>query len=1066
VPASFRYCGACGARQEEEAAARPGLAEAAAPSLHVAERRQLTVMFADLVGSTLLAERLDPEDLRDLMRLYASVVTGIVQRHGGIVAEVAGDGTIAFFGYPEAQEDAAERAVLAGLAVVEGVGQLVAAAPLQVRVGIATGLMIVGEMIETGALRQHEIVGSPANLAARLQKLALPDGVVVSATTRRLIGDAFAVRDLGRQPVTGFEGEVAAFAVTGENRVVSRFEARGGAVPPSAMAGREAERDLLHERWRRASEGTGQVILLVGEPGIGKSRLIQDLKDRLAGERHASFSLAGSPLHRHTPFFAVARQLRVAAGIAADDSLAIRLDKLKRLLPRMEDSAPPAGLALLAAHCGSPAAAAEALATTPPGERREQLLEVVRALIARQAAQRPLLLVAEDMQWLDATTFELLDRLIREAAHWRMLLIASFRPEFAAVSWRALPHATAIGLDPLDPVSCRSISAAIARNHPLSEAVTEAIIHRTDGVPLFVEELTKAMIEAGATPGVSAPAGASSIPETLRDTLMARLDRVPEARAVAQIASAIGREFGYELLALLAPMPPAALHRALDELVASGLIVERGRPPRASYAFKHALIQDAAYESQLRRRRRDVHAAIARTLARHFPETPPDVLGHHHAEAGETEAAVEDFTRAAEFARARSANAEAAAHLRRALALLATLPAGLARDRQELALQLDLAAQLIALRGNAASGVGAAFDQAMTLARAVGEPRQSFRVLRGLQTFHIVRGDLPDARALGERLLEEAAAVGDDDLLLQAHRPHGLCLLYMGELAQARHHAARATQLYDPIQHASHRFLYNSDPGVLAHCSLAWIDWLLGQGHQAAMDSRTALTLAEQPEPHPHSQAFALSFTASLAQFRGEAETGLDHAEAVIALAGRYDFAYWRAWGQVVRGWALAKTGAAGEGLEICRGGLEAYRATESGLMVPYFQGLLAEAAIRAGCFDEGRAALDEAIERALSGHIRFFLPELYRLKAGLLATTSGEPEAALDGLRQALAEARAQGSLAFELRALADLCGMLADRTERTRAQAELRDLLRRLDEASSARFGEEARTVLATAP
>ena len=1061
VPAHFRFCGHCGAPQPQ--ATHPAAQESAAGQADLrpeaAERRQLTVLFCDLIGSTALAERLDPEDLRDAMRLYQALCAEVVARFGGEVAEVAGDGVVVYFGHPSAYEDAAERAVRAGLALTEAIGQLQLASRLRVRVGIATGLVIVGDVIQTGGLREPEIVGTPPNLAARLQKLAAPNTVVISAATRNLIGGAFAYQDLGKHRLEGFSTEIRAYAVTGTDVAADRFEARvGGALAP--IVNREPERARSLEQWQQVKAGTGRAILLSGEPGIGKSRLVRDLQERIAGEPHSSLSYAGSPLHQHTPLYPVAHWLRRAAGINPDDSTDQRCAKLGALLETIslqDDDR----LALLADLVAAPASLESPTAGAAPERHKEHLLEVLLELLETYATRQPVLLVFEDIQWIDATTRELLDRLIRCIAIMPALLLVTFRTGLP-LPWQGLPQVTALALGPLDPESCASVIKGVVRDRNLPQALTDQIVARTDGVPLFVEELAKAVLESQDEPALPGSPAPFAVPATLRDTLMARLDRHQGARAVAQIAAAIGREFPYELLAMIAPMPAAALQGALSDLLQSELIFQQGLPPRATYVFKHALVQEIAYESQLRRRRRQIHGQIATTLDKHFPDTAPEVIGHHYAEAGAAAEALAQYERAADIARGRSANAEAAAHFARALQLLGELPPGPERDRHELDLQIACGAQLIAVKGNAADEVGKAYDRAMALSGQLGDSGEIFRVLRGLQTFYIVRGLLPNARAIGERLLDGAERAADRDLLLQAHRPHGLCLLYMGELTQARHHLERALALYDPVRHAQHRFLYGSDPGVLARCNLAWVEWFLGFPERALEHSEAAQALAAQPEPHPHSQAFALSLAASLHQFRDEPERARRLAETVIDLADRHHFAYWRPWGEVLRGWARVVTGEGVAGLEEIGSGAAAYRATGAGLMRPYFLGLHADALGRLGRIEAGRAAVDEGLELARAGEIRFWEPELHRLRAQLLAAAGAPLDERIACLERALAQASQQGSRALELRAASALCRELTDPGARAKALDRLRAVVAGFSEGLASRPLVDARAIL----
>lgn len=1046
LPADSSFCSACGSRVEARPGhriGRPGERPGPERLEDTAERRQLTMLFCDLVGSTALSERLDPEDLRDVMRLYTTLCSSVVTSLGGEVAEIAGDGIVAYFGHPRAYENAAERAVQAGLIIVEAVRRLPVTPPLAVRIGVATGLMIVGELIEAGGVRQRELVGSPANLAARLQKLAPPNTVVIGPATHQLIGDSFAVADLGSHCLDGFDSRIPVFAVLAENLALDRFAAHAGnRLPP--MAGRAMEQHCVLERWRQAVQGQGQVVLISGEPGIGKSRLIRELRQAITQQPHPFLAFAGSPLHQQTPFFAVVQELRAAACIDRDDAVAERRRKLETYLAGTAGGIDQEALACLAVLCGPPTDAnAEAAAfASALGRGRAAALDLLLDHFARQAAVRPLLLVFEDLQWLDATSRELLDRLVDRVAGRSILVVATFRTGFA-VAWHDRPQVTTLQLQPLDLEASLAVIAGVARDRTLPGEIQDAIVRRADGIPLFIEELTKSVLESQCRPTSPAAPASFTVPHTLRDTLMARLDRHQEARTVAQIAAAIGREFSHDLLAAVVPLSPPALEAALEDLLTSELIFRQGLPPRSTYVFRHALLQEIAYESQLRRRRRVVHKEIAAALEAGFPETPPEVLGHHFAEAGENVAALACYERAADLARSRSASVEAAAHFARALELLATLPEGNERDRRELELQVGYGGQLIAVRGNAADEVGLAYQRARVLSRAVGEQSHEFRVLRGLQTFHIVRGELSSARPLGEQLLAAADAAGDADLLLQAHRPHGLCLLYMGELRAAKAHLEQAAALYDPERHAQHRFLYGSDPGVLAHCNLAWAVWLLGFAERAWGHLSHALALAKRPEPHPHSNAFALSLAASLAQFQGEAGRAQELAEAVIAIAERHHFAYWQAWGRVVRGWARASAGAASEGLAECEAGIKAYRGTGAGLMIPYFLALQAEAAGQSGRLEEGIAAIDEALALAAAGGIRFYVPELHRLRAVLCEAIGRPTEAVLASLRQGLAEAERQGSRALELGLLAELCPRLPAGDEQAAAGTRLRQLL-----------------------
>ena len=591
--------------------------------------------------------------------------------------------------------------------------------------------------------------------------------------------------------------------------------------------------------------------------------------------------------------------------------------------------------------------------------------------------------------------------------------------------------------------------------------MTREIVSRTDGVPLFVEELTKAVVESHTD---AAPA-LQTVPATLRDTLMARLDRDPDGRQVAQIAAVIGREFSYDLLAMIAPVPTATLRDALNSLLQSELIFQHGLLPHTTYTFKHALVQDIAYESQLRRRRRALHGQIADTLRKHFTDTPPEVVAHHYAEAGEAEEAIVYFRHAAELARDRSANTEAAAHFARALQLLDTLPASVERDQLELDLHIARGAQLIAVLGNAADEVGQTYQRAIVLSQTLGASSQMFRALRGLQTYHIVRGELSRAHPIGERLIDEAERANSRDLLLQAHRPHGLCLLYMGELPAARHHLEQAITLYDPDAHAQHRFLYGSDPLVLAHCNLAWVDWFLGFPDRALSHSRAALEYSKQPEPHAHSQAFALSLAASLEQFRGEADEARTHAEAVIEIAEQQQFAYWGPWGRVIRGWAKILSDEFPAAINEIEQGHKAYRETKAGLMSPYFLGLQADALQHLGRLEEGLAIVDEALDLAENRLIRFYEPELLCTKAELLEGLRAPVDTRISILQQAAEIAARQSSRASELRALTLLARQKSGSSDAEPELLILREALAAFEGQQETKQMAEAKAVLESA-
>ena len=684
-----------------------GAAEAASPlPARSAERRQLTVMLVDLVGSTALSSQLDPEDMREVIRAYQNTVAGEVSRLEGHVAKFMGDGVLCYFGWPRAHEDEAERAVRAGLAIVTAVAKLTGGGQaLACRVGIATGLVVVGDVVGEGSSREETVVGDTPNVAARLQAIAPPAAVVIATSTRRLLGTTFELEDLGPQLLKGFVGTIGAWRVQGEHAVDSRFEARS--TGPTPLVGREEEVALLVERWHQAQHGEGQVVLLSGEPGIGKSRITRALYERLDGVPHLRLRHQCSPYYVDTPLRPLVEHFEQAAGFQPDDQPAAKLGKLEALLAEGTERTSTA-TPLIAAILSIPLDGCYPPLTGPPQQQREATIEALAERVTDLARRQPVLTVFEDLHWADPTTLELLDRLIGRIAGERVLVLLTSRPDFSP-PWKCRPHATLISLNRLPRRQSAALAAAVAGEHGLPDTVLHEIVARADGVPLFIEELTKTVVEtAGDTMmpdgGRHRTAGTTqrpAIPATLQDSLMARLDRLAGSKELAQIGATIGREFGYELLAAVSELAESELREGLGQLVASELVFVRGAPPAATYTFKHALVQDVAYASLLRTRRQQLHARIARELEERWPETQqlrPELLAYHFAEADLPQKAAAYGLEAGRSSFGRSAAAEAAVHLQRALDLLSRLPDDESRRRLELDLQITLGHALIATK--------------------------------------------------------------------------------------------------------------------------------------------------------------------------------------------------------------------------------------------------------------------------------------------------------------------------------------------------------------------------------
>lgn len=1032
------------------AAGRPGGPPAAAPgavSRGGAERRRLTVLFADLVGSTALASRLDPEAMSEVLEGFQGAVAREIARHGGHLAKLMGDGALAYFGWPSAHEDAAERAVRAGLALVASVAGLRAPAgePLACRVGIATGLVVVGDLVGDGAAQEAAVVGETPNLAARLQQLARPGAVMAAEATRRLVGDLVLWRALPPTRLAGFAQPVAAFEAQGDGPVEDRFAARHGeGVAP--LIGREPELQLILERWRRARAGEGQVVLLGGEAGIGKSRLVRALRDRLAGERAIVLLHSCSPLHRTSPLHPVIGLLERNAGLAHDDPPAVRLDKLEALLARagidLAEAGPP-----LADLLGIPLDGRwPALAVTPERRKQRTLAALLDQLVGL-AAQRPTLALYEDVHWADPTSLELIELVIEKVRRLAVLVLVTFRPELA-LPGAGRPHVTTLVLDRLGPRRAAALVTAVAGGRALPAEVQERILARADGVPLFVEELTKAVLEsdllrpAGDRLELAAPLPPLAVPATLHDSLMARLDRLAAVKEVAQIGAAIGREFGHELLAAVAPLDGEALGRALDRLVEAELLFRRGTPPAAVYSFKHALVRDAAYESLLKSRRQELHATIARVLEARFAETAqsaPELLAQHWAAAGQVGPAVDWWQKAAGRALDRSAAAEAVAQARAGLALVALLPEGEQRWRAELGLLVTLAAGLLATIGNAAAETGAAYARARALCERLGDAATLVPVLSGLSTFHQTRQEFAAMRADAEELLRLGRERGDTGATVVGERSLGLCLFHRGELAAAQRHFGRVLELYEPQAHHGLKAIAAFDMRSVALTYEASTTLLLGRPDAAAAISAEAIAWTRTLD-HRHTLAFALHYAALFRALRGGEPDAGEPIDELRAPARGQRFPVWLAGADILHGRRLALLGRTQKGLARARRGWTARAATGTTFHDTAFLGLLADACRLAGELEEARAHVEAALGRVEATGERWFEAELHRRK-GELALLGPRPDraAAAASLARALEVARRQGARWWELRAAVALARLLAEEGGRGPA----RDLL-----------------------
>ena len=783
-----RFCGGCGAALDVVA---PQSSEPATPE---AERRQLTVLFCDLVGSTALSARLDPEDMRDVLRAYQDACSGAITRYDGFVAKFMGDGVFSYFGYPTAHEDDAERAIHAGLGIIAAIGAL--DHDLAVRIGIATGTVAVGDIVGEGASEEAAIVGEAPNLAARLQEIAEPDTVVIGEATHLLAGRLFETSDLGRRELKGFADPVGAWAVHRSRPATSRFEVIHDE-RLSELVGREEEVNVLRRRWERTMAGEGQVVLVSGEPGIGKSRIAHTIRQHVAGDDTYYRTFQCSPHHTNSAMFPFIEQVRHDIGLTAEETNDESLAKLEAWI-RAADQAPEEIAPVFGPALGIDTSARWPAPTVSPQRQKEILLEAFSRRLKNLAARQPVLYLVEDAHWIDPTSLELMGLHIeRTRGIDRVLFVITYRPEFEA-PWVGQPHTTLLTLNRLDRSQCAALAASVGGEQPLSEAVIRQIADRTDGVPLFVEELTKAIVESGGqADGQESPFAA--VPATLQDALEARLDRLGEARDLAQIGAVIGRSFGHDLLARVSGLDDVELGERLDQLVRSELISARGDPPDSLYTFKHALVQDTAYGTMLRSKRAELHARIAETLESHFPdrvELAPEALAHHFTEAGLLENGAAYWHKAGEAAFDRSALREATAHLEKGIEVATHLPDG-PRQIAEEGLHATLGVTHRAAKGPGHEDGERALSRAYELGgHREGSPYR-FPVLFGLWQVHYARAQHVQAARETEQLMEFAKAGGDRQELLAANWARGMSMSLMGENLAGLECYDRMRELYD-----------------------------------------------------------------------------------------------------------------------------------------------------------------------------------------------------------------------------------------------------------------------------
>jgi class 3 adenylate cyclase/predicted ATPase len=1048
-PANAKFCLECGSPLTLAETASPRPSEWASAE---AERRQMTCLFCDLVNSVGLSERLDPEELRETLAAYHRVCATVVRRFEGHTHNYLGDGIMVYFGFPSAHEDDAQRAVRTGLRIVEAVEQLNSrlqseyGIDLHVRIGIDTGLVVAGAPAADEGM-EDVAVGVPPNIAARLQALAAPDSVVISAAAYRLIAGYFDCRDLGFHTIRGISQPMAIYQVLHESGARTRLDvaARRG-LPP--MQGRDDELATLADRWAQARAGQGGVALVAGEPGIGKSRLIWALQQHVGQSPDAFLvHLDCSPYFMNTAFYPVVQMLERVLEFGLDDTEQ-RLDKLDGLLAQYGFDLPTVG-PLLAGLLAVPFEGRYPPLDLPADRQRQLTIDALITILLVRADYQPLLVVAEDLHWIDPSSLDLLTQLIEHVPRTRQLVVLSFRPEFKS-PWPDGPGLERLNLNRLDREASARIVTDIA-GMPAPAELLDQLVDKADGVPLYLEELTKLVSEQGLIRrgngrlDPARPRPALAIPATLADSLTARLDRLTDAKGVAQLGAAISRQFSYELLEAVAKTTASvdtrALRRHLARLVDAGLLFVEHDARGETYTFKHALIQDAAYGSLLRTTRQQYHRHIAQALTEHFRasvETAPELLAHHYTQASMMAEAVPCWLDAGQRALRASANPEAIAHLTTGLDLLADLPAGPERAGVELQFRLTLGPAYMAIRGYAAPEVEACYQRARELCRELGDTPQLVPVLHGLWSYHIVRAQHTSAFTLGEQVLQLGAATNDDGLLLQGNMELGWLYFFQGELKQAREHLERVLALYDHERHSSHAFIYGDNPATSARSALASVLWLLGYPDQALRCSEENLAILRSLVQHPYSVAFGFTVAAFLRQYLGDPPAARALAEEAVVISEAHGLAFIGPMASMFEGWARTREGELDEGMAQMRRGLAAQLATGAELARPYWLWLLAEACQRTGAAREGLALLDDAGAAVKHTHDHYWEAEIHRLRGRLLLATA-EPTAPASAeacYRRALEVARRQGARSLELRAAVSLSRLwqAADRHDEAR--------------------------------
>jgi class 3 adenylate cyclase/tetratricopeptide (TPR) repeat protein len=1029
------------------------------PSAPRAERRQLTVLFCDLVGSTALAGRLDLEDLRDVIGAYHRLVADSAARFDGFVARYMGDGALVYFGYPRAHEDNAERAVRAALMLMSQIGKLVIHNEhLTVRVGIATGLVVVGELVNAGASKEETALGETPNLAARLQAYAQGGTILIDDHSKRLIGESFECCDLGTLFLKGFRDGVRAWQVEGDERVQSRLAAYDSQTPldapPAAtttpLVGREHEIGLLRNRWQAVCDGHGHIVLLTGDAGIGKSRLIAALVSTITPQPHYELEFHCSAYHVNSPLYPVINLLPGVIGFGRDESDEAKVAKLKAFCSE-HGLSQPEGLPLLVSLLSLPAPAGFSIPPMSPERQKQRTLQALLAIALSFAAERPLLMVVEDLQWIDPTTMELLELLIQKLPRIRVFATFTARAPFEL---RSPPraHTTTVLLTRFTERETAEMIDRVALGRPLPAEVVKQITAKTDGVPLFIEELTKAVLESRSVeesaadyrPG--APFPSLAIPTTLQDSLMARLDRLGTGKAVAQLGAVLGREFSYSMLKAVAMQDEATLQRELLRLVEAEFLQQRGVPPESTYIFKHALIQEAAYQSLLRSTRQRYHERIAQVVVDQFAADAaahPEFPAMHYTEAANFDAAVRWWRKAGQHAFQRASYAEAINHYGRGLEVLQSLPESSNRDQLELELQVELGYALIPVKGWVASESARAFTRAGELCREIGDAPKLFRALWGIGAFHFVRGDQHRAREIADQGLSVARQANDIDASIEGKYLSGIVSCAMGRFVPGIAELEECIRLYGSETRERHRALYGQDAKASAMGWLAMALCARGEPDAALAHANEALARVRNAT-QPFLLARGLAGLGFVLLLRGEARAAQPSLEAAIALCSEQNFVYFHAVVSAFHGAALAHLGNASEGVALMQSSIVKLRTIGSELLFTAILAHLAAGHLTLSQFEEGADAIKEGLHCVKTNGERWGEAELYRI-GGLIHLAQGSRHTAdaQSCFEKALEVSGHQQARSYKLRAAMSLAQLWAEQKKRTAAQALLSEAI-----------------------